>query len=334
MQSGEDDDLLAKIGAWLLAEGYPLEFATASAFSEAGFDVLQAEYTAPTPQRPRREVDVVAHMSRRDNQLLRVEFVVECKWSADKPWVFFCGGRGMTSAACATQSIGSQLAETLMWKEAANPALDELGLFRRTPRSAFGGRQAFSKSADVIFDAIRAVTGNCRALADSYDRGLDRALEHGSLPESAVTTFPVIVVEGRLFEASAGEKRLNLEEVPRTRLHFRGVRDQPFFIATVDVVRADELESFARERAADTKALLEVMSAGLRELRERTADGRLDRLNVKPGSRGVLGVPPLLASLMRARAAAETREPDGEQISAATDRREAPVGDTDVPEDD
>jgi hypothetical protein len=127
---GDDHDLEAKVRAWLRAEGYPLEFATASAFDAAGFEVLQAEYTQPTHDRPRREVDVVVHMTSRDDGILRVEYVVECEWSANKPWVFVCGGRGITSAACVTQTIGSAVAETLLWKEAGNPVLHDLGLFR------------------------------------------------------------------------------------------------------------------------------------------------------------------------------------------------------------
>lgn len=327
---GEADDLYAKVGAWLHAEGYPLEFATAAAFRAAGFSVLQAEYTKPTAQQPRREVDVVAHMSKRGDQIVRVEFVVECKWSADKPWVFFCGDRDMTTAASVTQSIGSQLGELLLWKEAGNPALADIGIFGAVRRSAFGGRQAFSKSADVVFDTLRAVTANCRALANEYDHGLDRRIAHGRLPEFAVAAFPVIVVEGRLFEASAGEGGLDLEEVSRTRIRFRGAQHHRF-IATVDVVRADQLEPFVRERAADAKALLEIMSSGLTELGERNADGHLDRLGVTSASRGVVGVPPLLAALMRAQASDSRQAKRGDE-SAATRAPRAPDGHVDAPE--
>lgn len=304
-------DLLTKVGAWLETEGYPLEFATASAFHKAGFNVLQAEYTKATPQRVRREVDVVAHLTARDTGILRVEFVVECKWSADKPWVFFCGGRGMTIAASATQTMGSRLAELLMWKEAGNPAMAKLGMFSSTGQSAFGGRQAFTKSADLVFDVLRAVTSNCRTLADAYDRDVDRAIARAQLPANAVAMFPVIVVEGRLFEARAAVQGLDLEEVPQTRIHFRGAEHHRYAIATVDVVRADHVEKFVRERAADSKALLGILSSALTELRARVLDGQFDRLAITPGSRGMTGMPPLLAALRQARTNAE-RSPDHE----------------------
>lgn len=320
-------DLLTKVGAWLQTEGYPLEFATASAFHKAGFNVLQAEYTKPTPSRPRREVDVVAHMTVRDQGLLRVEFVVECKWSADKPWVFFCGTRGMTIAASATQTMGSRLAELLMWKEAGNPAMATLGMFMPTGRSAFGGRQAFSKSTDLVFDVVRAVTSNCRALADAYDYDVDRAIARAQLPANAVAMFPVIVVDGRLFEASAAEEGLDLEEVPQTRVHFRGAERHRYAIATVDVVRSDHVETFARERAKDSTALLGILSSALTELRERTVDGQLERLEVTRGSRGMTGTPPLLAALRQARAAAERSPGHGADEPTTAQKRDRPPSD-------
>ena len=143
---GSEGPLDEKVAAWLQKEGYPLEFDTARAFQRAGFTVLQSEYTEPRPDRPRREVDVVAHISQRNEQLLRAEHVIECKWSGDKPWVFFCGGGGMTTAAAVTQTIASRLGEALLWKEAGNPALAALGIFRSEHTPAFGGKQAFSKS--------------------------------------------------------------------------------------------------------------------------------------------------------------------------------------------
>jgi hypothetical protein len=291
-------DLHAKVEDWLRTEGYPLEFATASAFRANGFNVLQAEYTRAEPRRPRREVDVVAHMSRRLNEAtVRVEFVIECKWSADKPWVLFSGGRGMTTAACAAQTIGSRLGEAVLWKEAGNPILDQIGLFTSDTHTAFGGRQAFSKSADVVFDVLRAVTSNCRALAEEFDRDVDHAILDHRLPEFAVVTLPVVVVEGRLFEASADSRSLQLQEVERTRVHFRGAETARFPIATVDMVTAAALDAFVVERAADTKALLDVMSAALTELRDWSADPDLRELRVVPASRGIRGLPPLLAKL-------------------------------------
>jgi hypothetical protein len=295
-----DGDLQKKIQAWLRDEGYPLEFATADAFRQAGFSVLQGEYTQPTTDEPRREVDVVAQISHPGDYLLRAGFVVECKWSGDKPWVLFSAERGMSTAACVSQSIGTQLAEALLWKEAGHDDFVDLGVFSSLEgHLAFGGRQAFSRSRDLVFDAIRAVTASCRMLVDEYDDGAERALRAGCLPQNAIVLFPVVVVEGRLFKTRRSQDGLDLEEVSAARIHWRGSERHRLPHATLDVVRADHIEMFARERAADARVVLAVMSSALAELQECLAEERLDHLQITRGSRGMLGHPPLISSLHR-----------------------------------
>jgi hypothetical protein len=305
----DPESLRARIEGWLAKEGYPLEFAVANVFESANFEVLRGLYTPPSPHRPAREVDVVAQSTTRDSSVVRLAFVIECKWSADKPWVFFCHDRGMTTAACATQSISSALGEMLLWKEAGNASIERNGLFSRQRLSAFGGRQAFAKSADVVFDSLRAVAGNAAALASQYDRDVERCVRAAKFPEFAVVMFPVVVVEGRIFQASPRHEGVDLDEVSRTRVHFRGAGRAGRSITTIDVVRADELESFVRERGADVESLSEVLLTALRESNEYLGQGRLHDLPFTQASRGVLGRPPLLQALL------QTRQPPGPEGS-------------------
>jgi hypothetical protein len=289
--------LLARVGSWLESEGYPLEFATAAEFRRVGLDVRQAEYTKQSGDRPRREVDVVAHLTRRGVSNLRIEFVVECKWSAEKPWVLFASPDGMTPAACVTQSFGSQLAELLAWKEAGCSDLAKMSLFRQLGRTSFGGRQAFSKSADVVFDALRAVTGNAYALAREYDGTAVRPQRNG-LPEWGTMTVPVIVVEGRLFEAFDSGGTMGLEEVDASRVHFRGAEGRGHGIATVHIVRANALRGFVDRWATEADLLLQRLAKGLSELESAVASRTLERLPITRGARGMIGVPPLLIDLV------------------------------------
>jgi hypothetical protein len=302
--------LQEKVSRWLHEEGFPLEFSTADAFRQAGFRVLQGEYTQPESDEPRRELDVVAHASRSlgKEHLLRVEFVVECKWSGDKPWVLFGAQGGMTVAACASQAIGSQLGEALLWKEAGHKDLAALSLFHSEGMNlAFGGKQAFSRTKDQVFDAIRSVTAGARILADEYDSRTEQVLEADRLPEPAVAVFPVIVVDGHLFRTSQSDEGVDVEEVSSARIHWRG-SDRHRFHATLDIVRADQVEIFAKDRLADADALLEVMSTGLEELRACHAKGRLDQLPVTSGARGVRGNPQLISSLLRRQQSEQSKE--------------------------
>jgi hypothetical protein len=309
----QSPDLHNKVQAWLRTEGYPLEFKTAASFRRAGFSVRQGDYTENESTDTRREIDVLAFMDAdRGDHLVRVQTVVECKWSADKPWVLFCGGTGMTSAASVTQSIGSELAHLLLWKEAGSDDLARLDLFADRPGTAFGGRQAFSKSSDVVFDAVRAIVGNCRDLAEEYDAG--RPPLKSGLPENVLVNFPVIVVDGRIFEARNGEETLGLREVSMSRMHWRGAQRHPFPIATLDIVRADAIDEFAAKRAKETAVLLRVMEAALSEVNRRLADGSLDHLSITRGARGMRGMPPLLRQLI---AKTQPGDRNGDELRSA-----------------
>jgi hypothetical protein len=298
MNSSDTDSMERRLTEWLATEGYPLEFATAKAFRNTGFRVFQGYYTASEDDKPAREIDVVATMdSPRRDFLLRVVNVVECKWSGDKPWVFFCSDNAaMTSAAIIAHAIASQLGDALMWKDAGSKLLGKLELFQSPKSPAFGGRQGFSGSRDVLFDALRSVTGAARSIAEEYDAA-DGTGAGTALPPNGIVAIPLIVVTGRLFEVRQGASGdLELSEVPHTRIHWRGA-NQKSTITTVDVVNSDYLEEFCKRQATDIKKLLEVMSSSTDELMQSIAAGSLDDLKVIPAARGVVGRPQLLNRL-------------------------------------
>jgi hypothetical protein len=295
---GQGDELPAKVLSWMNSEGYPLEFKTARAFRDAGFWVRQGDYTTPVDGGPPREMDVVANLdgSRDGASLLRISHVIECKWSADKPWILFKAGSGISTAACVSQSIGSELGEAILWKEAGATAMTSLSMFETPAPASFGGRQAFSGTRDLVFDALRSVTFAASTEAHGYDRGPRRG-EPPGFPRAGVVVFPVVVIQGRLFEAledRSGE--MTVHEVEASRVHWRGVPNvSPH--ATIDVVTSDAVQAFAAQRAADSKRLLRHMEIASNELRECFAKRSLDDLRVERASRGVIGLPPLLYRL-------------------------------------
>ena len=58
----ERPNLEVNLSRWLQQEGYPLEFAVASAFRSYGFRTRQGEYVGDGAASSPREVDVVASM--------------------------------------------------------------------------------------------------------------------------------------------------------------------------------------------------------------------------------------------------------------------------------
>ncbi len=297
---GADSGMLSRVSAWLSNEGYPLEFAVAEEFESHGFRVFQGFYTEAEGVHPPREIDVLAEITRHaEDSLIRAGFVVECKVSKKKPWVLFTGGGGISSAACAAQSIGSELGEVLLWKEAGHPFVQEAEQFSSGPQTAFGGRQAFSDKRDVLFDAMRKVVGDSVSTAKRHDSRNETHLKAGRLPESALIVFPMIVVDGALIQARKGAgQTLDVAEVQTARLHWRGAGQHRFAHATIDIVQADYLGSFLDKRTGEVRAVLNLMSDALSEVKGLVARGELSDLSVSRAARGMVGMPPMLRRLM------------------------------------
>ena len=89
------------------------------------------------PTQRRREIDVlaVADLHRPGEPLIRCEFVVECKWSEDKPSVIFTSRSGhMAPTACIAQTISSSLGSAAAWTLAPEEECHAMKVFR-TPAS-------------------------------------------------------------------------------------------------------------------------------------------------------------------------------------------------------
>ena len=192
--------LLQKLKAWLDKQGYPTEFQVANVCQRHGFRVFQGSYVSGTETANPREIDVIATRDHnlRDH-LIRVEQIIECKWSKDKPWVVLTSSHGqMASGACIAQTIGNLLGSTLLWLLAGDEDLHKMGLFCTPERPGFGGRQAFTEKNDLVYSAMQSVTDAAISSMAKYDR---QARPAGVMPENVVIGFPVIVIQGELFEA-------------------------------------------------------------------------------------------------------------------------------------
>ena len=88
------DDELARITTWVERSGRALELRVARIFQRAGADVRMSHpYMG---QQQARETDVLADFPwlALGNADARLTVIVECKHSADKPWVaFYTGSR-------------------------------------------------------------------------------------------------------------------------------------------------------------------------------------------------------------------------------------------------
>lgn len=184
----EPNDLPAKLTQWLNQQGYPTEFRVANICQRNGFRIRQGEYVEDDKSDTVREIDVLAscdHASR--DFLIRIEYVIECKWSKDKPWVVFTSSAGrMPESACIAQTIGNNFGSTILWAIAGEKELQKLDSFSSPERPGFGGRQGFSHGSDLFYSSVQSVTDAAVLLMDWYDRNSKKV---GELPYSIVISL-------------------------------------------------------------------------------------------------------------------------------------------------
>ncbi|MBA2920562.1 hypothetical protein GON01_02515 [Sphingomonas sp. MAH-20] len=299
------EDLKTKITSWLANEGYPLEYFTAATFRDAGLSVYQGLHVRADMNSKPREMDVVAQATfRDDHRWIRLETVVECKWSADKPLIAFTSPQArMQTSACIAQTISSEVWDALLWLLRGSPLLHGLALFRTPENPAFGGRQAFGNQ-DRFYGALASVTAACSAVVRRTDRMNGT---RGFVPEYGIATFPVIVVDAPLFEASYDDDNaeVSVKEVQSTRCHWRGSADWPL-VTTIDVVTRDALSDFAYERSADFQKLGMIALEQLDLLLKAYAKKDKDIIFGQRGVSGRSAAPRLLQQLFRLSRSEET----------------------------
>jgi len=244
MQQGED--LSKVVEKWLRTQGYPLEMKVAGALRERRFIVEQGCYYSDPETRTSREIDVIAS-SYDEYGLLSVSFVVECKSSRDRPWVLFgCeeSGNRLFNFALSSTAARMHLTERLFCDPEAESQVQSLTWFIKPNGNGYGLVTAMSNSGeDAAFKAVMSVL---KASIDVLRVGADR--EGASLQ----FVLPVIVLEGRLFEARLGDEGVPTVTEIQSGFLSTGRLIDGVACPSVHVVTSQALEEFC-DKAADLR---------------------------------------------------------------------------------
>jgi hypothetical protein len=302
-----------EVGKWFEKEGYPLEFRTAQVFKRNGFHTLQGYYCHGQGENL-LEIDVLANVDAdlRKGSFFRVSYVVECKWSKDKPWVVFTSPDSwILESACIAQTVASRLGEAVTYCLAGDRTLQQLDTFVRREKGGFGGRRAFEKREsdreDQFYRAVQSVVNKAVTEAKHYD---EESTATGPMPAQGALVFPLIVVEGELFEAYYDQANDKFEMLPTNlaRLYWRGSKAHHHWIAPVDIVKFSALDEFARVRKQDSVSILKTSAEALESIAKGFEQKSLSAVGVKRGPRGYVGLPPLLRELYLLGQSANTQE--------------------------
>jgi hypothetical protein len=259
----------AQVERWLNASGHPVEFAVASAFERAGFEVYQGLHHKADVSRP-REVDVLAVAdkldTRRPTSRCYVVYAIECK-ASDKPWVAF-RSRDQAERWFGLDGLALELLTPEHLLSALDLDEDPWVLGGDKPHS-FRVVQAFAKpgDADVVYGAFQQATAAARGFLH-----LDRPLH----PAVAV---PVVVTSSSLYSAEVSREGLSLSRSAWERVLWRGGSTST---QLVDVVCLDAIEEYIVSAAAGAHEMLDLMRRAYVEARGEGAFDNLGYENEKP----------------------------------------------------
>jgi hypothetical protein len=271
-----------RLGEWLNSQGYPLEMRVARRFEEAGFSCGVSQFFRDPETAEVRETDVMAFQAESYTDIdVRLTFVVECKSSRTRPWVFFVSGPN------AWADINTHFLFTIASKQGRrllnavkrrDKVWDRLPLFTMPIRPGYGATQGFTSGKDVVYEAGISVVKAAIARAKEAD------VVSEEWPTAEIV-FPIIVTPAPLFEYYLGpEGQPVLSEMTRALFVWRNP-SVGRYVSLIFVIRDDALVEFAQAAAMSAQYLVHQCQAEVESLGKQWHAAR-DR-----GSTGGSGVP-------------------------------------------
>jgi len=250
-----------RIREWLEKQGYPLEMKVARLFHAQRFRIVQSEYYEDAETGTPRETDVTAHIDCECGGVsVRIEFMIECKSTHDKPWVLFTSGRGLADPARVAQRAASKIGSKALMKLCQRKEIQDLALFQMHERTAYGMTQAFTTGNDITFSSATSVS---KATAAE----IAKAEKYTSLGHPiCLFVFPLIVIDAQLVEAyldNDGELVVNRADSGTLAWRHRLV-GEPHTI--IRVLRVDEVDSYAAEMFTSCRNFFDLACEALSQI--------------------------------------------------------------------
>lgn len=209
------DDLYDRILLEINKTGFPLELRTAEVLKSRGYSVAHSLFYIDEDEGKPREVDLRAlkmHEIKLDNRtfIVRHWLLVECKKTADKHWVFFGSEKGVYDPDHYLVPNTPDLGRFIHYTDYAK--IKEVHPFNNYPvrcRSYFEiGKN--NQSNEMIYKALTTATK-----ASIYTMK-----KHGDATYDISFYYPIVVYDGRLFQAVIENDDTKLDEVDSVLVSF------------------------------------------------------------------------------------------------------------------
>ena len=200
-----------KITEWINKNGYPFELRTAKSFLKAEFTVAQSIFYEDPITNKFRETDIIAHTTKLINNVwVNLTFVVECKSSIDKPWISFNNDQIENFTGKNLPILTTRNGRKLMDEISKNSRFKSDLLFPNKQKMGYSLIRAFANNKDMAYAATQNVLSAVEYLVEKSNDSNKKFMN---------IYFPVIAVEGELFEARISTNdEIELNEVDELKI--------------------------------------------------------------------------------------------------------------------
>ena len=261
-------NLKDKVTDWLRKQGYPLEMRAAAALQAAGFRVTISDFYHDVELDKRREIDITAMLKSAEGRStsLQVALCVECKLSAEKPWVVFMSDTQddywfppfhLLTSELYYHFLCHALEETAFSRTVSALPLMQSRLMGHGISQALRGNEG----ADIPYQACMGAVKSAIAIVAGTNRRDKEIEERLDLPYLCCIAFPVVVIGSPLFEAYlAPNGEIRLEEVEESVVCWKAIEVKGMLTSSVPVhiVTEPHLGKFAQDARMTAGTLIEV----------------------------------------------------------------------------
>lgn len=227
--------------------GFPLELRVSKFLQDEGYYVANNLYFIDQDEGKGREVDMRAlknyeFYSGRKNYFIRHLLLIECKKSAEKPWIIFTSPKTFYDKRLfPLQARGVK--ENIKWLDYDVPAkLGEIHPFSKNERCGRSFFEPFSSGKDrkTIYESLIKSVKAAIAMRDN---------KYAAAPNDVCIYYPMVIFDGKLYEAYLDEKnKINVQEADSIMVSFfyesPKYQDEKF---TVPIVTERYLSTFCSD---------------------------------------------------------------------------------------
>lgn len=248
---GSRKTLHDSVNEWINNQGYPLEFRTARIFKKYGFYTEQGAHVIDGENA--REIDVIASKVELSGLFSSIEYVIECKYIKDKPWIIFDSeDYTFLEIFNFTYALATNLSKAIFREINTTYAYSNSKMFEQPSGFTISAMKS-QGGQDNSYSSIQSVCNNSLLQLAKHERSQNR----NGFPTAATMVIPLIVVDGFLYRAryDASSNKMQASEIQSARILWNGSNKASMPIL-VEVVNINYLEAYINERVEEINFLI------------------------------------------------------------------------------